>query len=31
MKRFGLNLIGDGIRDLLDPKLPGLSSDTQRA
>ena len=28
---FGLNLFGDGVRDLLDPKIRGLSSDRQRA
>ena len=26
---FGLNLVGDGLRDLLDPKLRGLSTDKQ--
>ena len=28
---LGLNLFGDGLRDLLDPKIRGLSSDRQRA
>jgi peptide/nickel transport system permease protein len=28
---FGLNLFGDGVRDLLDPKIRGLSSDRQHA
>jgi len=28
---FGLDLFGDGVRDLLDPKIRGLSSDRQRA
>ncbi len=27
---LGLNLFGDGLRDLLDPKIRGLSSDRQR-
>ena len=26
---FGLNLVGDGLRDVLDPKLRGLSTDKQ--
>ena len=28
---FGLNLFGDGLRDLLDPKIRGLASERQRA
>ncbi len=28
---FGLNLFGDGLRDLLDPKIRGLAADRQRA
>ncbi len=28
---FGLNLVGDGLRDLLDPKIRGLSADKQGA
>jgi peptide/nickel transport system permease protein len=28
---FGLNLFGDGLRDLLDPKIRGLATDRQRA
>jgi peptide/nickel transport system permease protein len=28
---FGLNLLGDGIRDALDPKLRGISGDRQTA
>jgi peptide/nickel transport system permease protein len=28
---FGLNLFGDGLRDLLDPKVRGLTTDRQRA
>jgi peptide/nickel transport system permease protein len=28
---FGLNLFGDGLRDLLDPKIRGLQTDRQRA
>lgn len=28
---FGLNLVGDGLRDLLDPKLRGLSPEKQGA
>jgi peptide/nickel transport system permease protein len=28
---LALNLFGDGLRDLLDPKIRGLSSDRQRA
>jgi peptide/nickel transport system permease protein len=28
---FGLNLFGDGLRDLLDPKIRGLSTERQRA
>ena len=26
---FGLNLVGDGLRDMLDPKLRGLSPEKQ--
>jgi peptide/nickel transport system permease protein len=28
---FGLNLFGDGLRDLLDPKIRGLATERQRA
>ena len=28
---FALNLFGDGVRDLLDPKIRGLATDRQRA
>ncbi len=28
---FGLNLFGDGLRDLLDPKIRGLQTEKQRA
>ncbi len=28
---FGLNLLGDGLRDLLDPKIRGLATERQRA
>ena len=28
---FGLNLFGDGLRDLLDPKVRGLATERQRA
>jgi peptide/nickel transport system permease protein len=28
---FGLNLFGDGLRDLLDPKIRGLAGERQRA
>jgi peptide/nickel transport system permease protein len=28
---FGLNLVGDGLRDLLDPKIRGLATERQRA
>jgi peptide/nickel transport system permease protein len=28
---FALNLFGDGLRDLLDPKIRGLATDRQRA
>jgi peptide/nickel transport system permease protein len=28
---FGLNLFGDGLRDLLDPKIRGLQTERQRA
>ena len=28
---FGLNLFGDGLRDLLDPQIRGLASERQRA
>jgi peptide/nickel transport system permease protein len=28
---LGLNLFGDGLRDLLDPKTRGLATDRQRA
>jgi len=28
---FGLNLLGDGVRDMLDPKIRGLSSERTRA
>jgi ABC-type dipeptide/oligopeptide/nickel transport system permease subunit len=26
---FGLNLFGDGLRDLLDPKIRGLATERQ--
>ena len=28
---FALNLFGDGLRDLLDPKIRGLQTERQRA
>ena len=28
---LGLNLFGDGVRDLLDPKIRGLHTERQRA
>jgi peptide/nickel transport system permease protein len=28
---LGLNLVGDGLRDLLDPKIRGLQTERQRA
>ncbi len=28
---FGLTLFGDGLRDLLDPKIRGLQTEKQRA
>ena len=28
---LGLNLLGDGVRDLLDPKIRGLASERSRA
>ena len=28
---LGLNLVGDGVRDLLDPKIRSLQTDRQRA
>ena len=28
---LGLNLFGDGLRDLLDPKIRGLATERQRA
>jgi peptide/nickel transport system permease protein len=28
---FGLNMFGDGLRDLLDPRIRGLATDRQRA
>jgi len=28
---FGLNLFGDGLRDLLDPKIRGLATERERA
>ena len=28
---LGLNLVGDGLRDLLDPKIRSLQTDRQRA
>ncbi len=28
---FGLNLFGDGLRDMLDPKIRGLATERQRA
>jgi ABC-type dipeptide/oligopeptide/nickel transport system permease subunit len=28
---LGLNLFGDGLRDLLDPKIRGLRTERQRA
>jgi ABC-type dipeptide/oligopeptide/nickel transport system permease subunit len=28
---LGLNLLGDGVRDLLDPKIRGLQTERSRA